>query len=560
MKYDITALAVVILWPLLVVAQTPGQSAADRLGTTSIDLEQPPAYDNSLEAYDSLGLDVMNGTNAILNNLKLKPVPREDMLPADVGSELSLSIEQAVFMGLQNNRELFVEQINPVITGTFEEIERAVFDPVIFAEAEANRETLQQTDRATGQLFSVTGNNNSLRAGVSQSLPTGTDYELSISQNRTDSDRSPRLFSNRIGVTLTQALLRGFSIDANMASIRQAEVDSLISVYELRGFTETLVADIETAYWDYVLAERQIEIFTAARDVAEQQMNETRQRINVGQLSETELATVKAEVALRQQNLIDARSDLEKIRLRLLRLLNPDTGSGWATQLAATTTPDVQALPAENIEDRLALALRLRPELNQARLQIERGRLEVVRTKNGLLPQLDFFLTLGKSGFADSFGPAFRDIDGSSYDVGAGIRLELPAGNRAASASHRGALATRDQATASLNNLGQLIALDIRTAVVESGRAREQIEASRATRELQEEVLRAEQARFRVGNSTAFDVALVRRDFIESQIGEIEAIVAYRKALIELYRLEGSLLKRRGVEIPGGELVNVSMR
>ncbi|MEX2515435.1 MAG: TolC family protein [Gammaproteobacteria bacterium] len=144
-------------------------------------------------------------------------------------------------------------------------------------------------------------------------------------------------------------------------------------------------------------------------------------------------------------------------------------------------------------------------------MQIERGRLEVVRTKNGLLPQLDFFLTLGKSGFARSFGTAFNDIDGSSYDVTAGLRLELPAGNSAASALHQ-------------------------------------------------EVLRAEQARFRVGKSTAFDVALVRRDFIESQIGEIETIVTYRKALIELYRLGGSLLKRRGVEIPGGELVNVSTR
>ena len=33
-----------------------------------------------------------------------------------------------------------------------------------------------------------------------------------------------------------------------------------------------------------------------------------------------------------------------------------------------------------------------------------------------------------------------------------------------------------------------------------------------------------------------------------SQIGEIEAVTNYLKALVELYRLEGSLLQRRGLE------------
>lgn len=84
--------------------------------------------------------------------------------------------------------------------------------------------------------------------------------------------------------------------------------------------------------------------------------------------------------------------------------------------------------------------------------------------------------------------------------------------------------------------------------------------ASRATRRLQEEVLRTEQARFRVGESTSFDFALAQRDFIESQIGEVQALVAYRKALIELYRLEGSLLERSSIDLPGGELVNVTAR
>jgi outer membrane protein len=33
----------------------------------------------------------------------------------------------------------------------------------------------------------------------------------------------------------------------------------------------------------------------------------------------------------------------------------------------------------------------------------EQQRLETVVTRNGLLPRLDFFITLGKTGYADSF-------------------------------------------------------------------------------------------------------------------------------------------------------------
>ena len=52
-------------------------------------------------------------------------------------------------------------------------------------------------------------------------------------------------------------------------------------------------------------------------------------------------------------------------------------------------------------------------------------------------------------------------------------------------------------------------------------------------------------------------VARAQRDFVTSQITEIEAAITYLKALIELYRLEGSLLERRGITAPGREPVDL---
>ena len=56
------------------------------------------------------------------------------------------------------------------------------------------------------------------------------------------------------------------------------------------------------------------------------------------------------------------------------------------------------------------------------------------------------------------------------------------------------------------------------------------------------------------GSSTTFLVALARNEHVASQIAEVQAIVGYRKALVELYRADGSLLARRGVSAPGANM------
>jgi hypothetical protein len=44
-------------------------------------------------------------------------------------------------------------------------------------------------------------------------------------------------------------------------------------------------------------------------------------------------------------------------------------------------------------------------------------------------------------------------------------------------------------------------------------------------------------------------LALAQRDLLASELAEVEAMVGYRLALVELYRAEGSLLERRGIRM-----------
>lgn len=534
-----------------------GKPAHDRYGTIATDLTRPPVDAPDVRAAQRLGPSPAPPEAETLGAETLRPQPGFARRLSAENGPLQVSVEEAVVLALNNNRALGLQLYGPVVAGTFEQQERAVFDPVVFGEIALTREELQQTDRATGQLFSVTGQAETYRAGVTQRLPTGTDLTLEVQQQRTDSSRTPEQQRARVGLSLTQALLRGRGLDANLARVRQAEIDTLASLYELRGFTAALVAEVERAYWDHVLAGRRIAIFEEAARVAEQQLEDVDRRIAVGVLPEPETAAARAELAFRRQGLIDAISRRELTRTNLLRLLSPESGDGWETIVDPVDEPEPPETLPDPVVDHVALGLRLRPELSEARLRVERGGLDVIQTRNGLLPRLDAFLNLGKTGYADSFGRSFTEIGGPAYEATGGLRWELPIANRAANAAHTRARATRRQAELSVENLAQLVVADVRSAHVEVERAREQIEPSATRRALQEEVVRAETAKFQVGRGTALAVAQAQRDLLQSRLDEVEAIVAYRTALIDLYRLDGSLLARRGIEAEGNEAVDL---
>lgn len=473
---------------------------------------------------------------------------REETAVQDTGP-LEISVEDAVFQGLASNLDLQVQLLQPVITGSFESIERSQFDPELFLNAQTAEERITQTARATGEQFNVFGTDRSVDAGIRQSYSTGTDLELSVSQSRSDSDRTPEQQTARVGLSLTQALLRGFGPSVNLASVRQRELDTLSSVWELRGYTESLVAEIEISYWQFVLAREEIAIFQSSLDLARQQQKDVEQRIEVGSLSKNQAAAVRAEVASREQALIDARSNLEERRLRLARLINPQRRDNLSVEIIPDSDLDLEPEPIEDVAERIELGKRARPDLNQAWLQLDRNELQTIRTQNGLLPRLDLFMNLGRSGFATTIENSLSNLDSGNYDFTAGVRFSTFLGNREAQARDLAARANRQQARESVENLSQLTELDIHLAANEVERVRQQIAASAATRKLREQTVEAENERFQVGASTALQVAQAQRDLLESRIAEVDAMIGYRVALIELYLAEGSLLQRRGISL-----------
>lgn len=504
--------------------------------------------------------DVWIAEKQIPAAVEIKPISKQIITLPEKGP-FNITVEDAILIALANNRSLSVERMNPSIQKTFEDQERAVFDPVVTAGVSVQQNdsrTLNSSESyADGSVIDAFEGNASLK----KFFPTGTFVKVAAVTEITDSVQySGSYAATRLGLTVTQSLLQGYGTDVNLAQLRQSQLETDITQYELRGFSESLLAQVETTYWDYALSQRQIEIVEESLKLARQQIIETEEMIKVGTMAEAELAAVQAEVAAQQQGLIDAKSTLESNRLRLIRLLNPPGDNPWERDITLVHPPTLPKIEYDEVGAHVAVAMKMRPEMNQAKIDIQKNDIEIVRTKNGLLPKMDLFITLGKTGYADSFSGSVNDVDGDSYDMMVGLNFEYPVFNRNAGAQQRRALLSRDKAEVALDNLKQIIELDVRNAYIELNRTKEQISASSATRKFQEEKLRIETEKFRVGRSTNLFVAQVQRDLLVSRINEVRAVVNYLKAIVYFYRLEGSLLERRGISAPGLNPVEYSTK
>ena len=470
---------------------------------------------------------------------------------------LVVSVNQAIVMALENNPELAVERLEPEILDTVTEEEQAVFDPLLAAVL--GHERVRATDlSSSGIWFDYSTDSVVGEATLTKLFPTGTTVELEASSWVDDASRDgQQLIESRLGMTVSQALLRGAGTAVNLARVREARLDVLASEYEVRGFAEALVALVEQTYWDYALARQQIEIYNRSIALAEQLLEDCTGKVRAGAMPTSALAAAESEVALRRQDLVDARSNMAKARALLLGFLSPPRAQSRDRDLEfvdGLVAPHVQP---DDVESHVRVALGMRPDLNQARLLAQREELQVMRTRNGLLPRLDLFMTFRKTGYAETLGGSWKRVGGDRYDLLAGLSVEYPVGNHEARAQHKRAVLGRRQAEHAIENLEQLAEVDVRTAHIEVIRAKEKVAAVAATRRLDQEKLRIETERFRVGQASSFQVARAQRDLVRRQITEAEAVAEHLKALVELYRLDGSLLKRRGIEAPGAEPVDV---
>lgn len=474
---------------------------------------------------------------------------KPDSLQKAVGNDtLQISLMDAILTALERNPSVTIQRLQPKINGTITSEARSEFDPELTARASKSQTKQLRFLGSRPEPFELTSDRIQYDVGLSEKLPTGTTISANASMSGSLSSIYSDQYTGTVGVTITQSLLKDFWIGANLATLRQANIDVEMSKLELKAVAEQVIAAVEQAYWDLYLAAEEIKIQKKSLELIQQQLDESVERVNVGKLAKLELAAVHAEVATRKEALIDAESAFEQARLNFLFLLNSQNQNNWDVNPVLMDQPFIPTNTLDTIIIHQQLGLKYRPDLLQARLDLKKNALDITLTRNGLLPQLDFYITLGRTTYSQAFfSDAEPDVMSPYYTVEGGLSFALPVINRQSRAQLRRAHYSRKQLELALNNMERLVQKDVRSAYLEALRTRQQINATKIARELQQQKLSAEQEKFRVGKSTNYLVLQAQRDLIASQIDEVRSTVAHLNSLVNLYLMEGTLLDRRGI-------------
>lgn len=478
---------------------------------------------------------------------------RNSLQPTEPIPPLTITRDGAILTALARNRSLNVDRYNPDIRRTFIDDERAAFDPLLLATVTAGRTNTPSTDRFGEERNEATDTIN-VKPQITNRFATGTEVTLSGSSTFSDPEYRDQSATANSSLRVSQSLLKGAGATVNLVSLRQAKNNAEISSQAFRDTVLTLIQNVENRYWALVLARETMRIREAALGAAQEQLRGFTMRYQLGSATQADLLSAEANVATRESELLNAKGSFQLATLDLLRLISPETPEQWNASILATDPPEIaEILQSRDISSQLAM--KYRPDLAQSRLEFSNAELEIIQTKNGLLPKLDGFVTYGANGYAGALDDAVTELRSQRYnEYSTGLEFEYSPLNRRARAQQKRAEFSQQQAQASLGNLEEQILYQIHSDIVNLETNYQRIAAAEKLLSSRKEQLRSITARQEAGSATILDVLDVQNDVIDAEVNDLRARIDYITSLTTLYRDEGTLLDRRGIGLP--EVVN----
>jgi outer membrane protein TolC len=195
-------------------------------------------------------------------------------------------------------------------------------------------------------------------------------------------------------------------------------------------------------------------------------------------------------------------------------------------------------------------ALEDRPDVLQAKKNINSSQVQTQFANNQLLPDLSLQGGVGLAGLGSNPGNNLdRMISTDFYNMGGGLVLSYPLGNRSAESQHQRRVLETRQHQASLLRVRQQVILDVKEALRQVNTNYKRIRTNQTARRLSDKQLKAEQERLQLGLSTTRVVLEFQRDLQTAQSQELRAILDYNQSLSRLRLVTASTLDRYNIKI-----------
>ena len=391
--------------------------------------------------------------------------------------------------------------------------------------------------------------------GASRLFRNGVSLQQSLSLSRTGLSTQPgaaALNTSSVGLTASVPLLRDRAGVSSAAAERAALLDLESSRLSLRHTTARVVLSAVTAYWDYLSAQRRLEVFRGSEERARSTVEQTRALVQAEERTPADLTQVLGNLASKKATRISAEQGVVDARQQL----------GLAMGLPAEAIPSLPAAATDFPEPRgdvspdavlIARALAGRADLLAAENDLRAAEALLQGAKSDLRPRLDLTAGTGYTavdgglGWGNFVGPLFRESP--KLDASLALSFQFPTANSRARGRLLASSAAHEQQRILREDLARSIESAVSVAVQALRRASEgTLESAEAAR-LSASTVQAEQRKFELGVSTLFDVIQAQDGLTSALLSDIQSRRNYAVAVSTL-RFQAGLLVQGEPEAP----------
>lgn len=233
----------------------------------------------------------------------------------------------------------------------------------------AQRASVRAVDENVNQALS------GYRPKIAASADAGYTVQDVLSQGVTSNSKS---FPRGIGVQVNQTVFNGGRTGNN---VRRADAGVLAAREQLRSTEQSVLLDAATAYMDVLRDTAILNLRNNNIDVLEEQLRQTRDRFNVGEVTRTDVAQAEARLAASRSDSSTAAGALKASLSRFRQVIGVD-----ARQLAPAKPMEAN-LP-RSLDEAVALGLGGHPAVLAALHGVDAAALLVKVTEGELAPSL----------------------------------------------------------------------------------------------------------------------------------------------------------------------------
>ena len=462
-----------------------------------------------------------------------------------------LSMQDAIRLTLQNSMNIKIDRIAPQSSAADIQQAEAKFDWT-FKGSYSRTRSITPSASALAGAAAAKSDGDTLKVGFKKELITGGSIEPTLrwSRNETNSAFATLnpAYTTDAYIVISQPLLRNAGIGIAMSNIVTARNNLRSAKYNFKNSVMSTLSEMQRTYWDLVFAIDDLEVKKKSLRLTRDTLEQTQAQVEAGLLAPIEITRVRADVAGKEEAILNAQKTVRDKEDQLRRFINKKGSSllddVGVIPLERAAYQPVQIDAAREVRE----ALIYRPDYQTSKINIANRNIELVVAKNDKLPKVDLSATFSMNGLGGNTTDSFETLKTNHFhDWTATVSVEIPLGNRSARAGYLKARLAKVQALLELKDLEHEVILDVKENARQVLTNLKRIRSTRVARELAEARLEAEEAKFDVGEAAILDVLEAQTKLAEAESAERKSIVDYNKSRISLEKAKGTLLERNGV-------------